>query len=153
MSKAQLAEDTLTYATVLVTIGLIAVIFFTKFSPEVTKKETIEGVELNSFNLMLLNYLRTPAEDGNIADFIVKSYHKNDFTKVEELTREIFSKIYVDSRFSWKIIVSKLPNQEQVALLKNKEEILEKRRTSIVLPMDKDSSLEVKLIEGEVFIL
>lgn len=43
-----------------------------------------------SNNIMLLNYLRTPYEKGNIADLITKSVKSSDFKELDSITREIF---------------------------------------------------------------
>jgi len=81
-------------------IGLFIFMFFNSFdySKVNAKKEIIKSVDMIDDNFVLVNYLKTPVDDGKtIADLIVDYDAKGvGKDKIEEETNEIFKNVYGD---------------------------------------------------------
>ena len=98
MKKGHASYLMLVYGlAILVVTLLLAALMFSARNPFSGKEE----IRVNSdVEVDLLNYVRTPlgidGQSFTMADLIVYSYYKKDFSKVEEYTKNLLNPVYKD---------------------------------------------------------
>jgi len=64
-----------------------------------SEKQQIYGEDAMGSSITLINYLRTPVEDGQtISDLIITSYNKKDYSKLESKTRELLKNLNSENK-------------------------------------------------------
>lgn len=90
-------ESGLTIVFSLFFLVIILTLFSVLFSQSAINKTDLATKEINlaELNINLINYLRTPIENGlTVQDLIVNSYYNNDYKKLDNITSNIFNKVY-----------------------------------------------------------
>ena len=113
----------------------------------------VKVLQYKDMNTLLINYLRTPIENGRtISDLLVESYIKNDFKEFENKTREILDRSYDRNYcFMWNIDVNLMPDNKKIFGILNKKVLMRDPTgdVSVNLPIynDKTRFLKVRLYE------
>lgn len=94
--KGVLGESIVDFISIILII-ITLILFFFLFRYNITlesffvdKGSIYESEEEISNNIMLLNYLRTPYNEGIIADLVIKSIKDSDFKELDLVTQGIF---------------------------------------------------------------
>lgn len=75
-------------AMIVFVIALI--VFFILFRYNVNFMGGLSVDSVSNSNILLLNYLRTPYEEGVIVDLVVTSFENDEYEKLDSFTQEIF---------------------------------------------------------------
>lgn len=117
------------------------------------EKNEVKVLEYKDLNTLLLNYLKTPIENGRtISDLLVESYIKNDYKDFENKTREILNKAYDPNFcFMWNVDVTLMPNNKKVFGILNKQVLMRDPTGDVSVYLliynDKAHFLKVRLYE------
>lgn len=88
MNKKGLGEFITIISSVFLFI-IIAIIFYLLFIAAAKSSSTLTGIKNFENNNFLLTFLRTPVNEGDMADLIVRNVDNNNFDELKKTTKEI----------------------------------------------------------------
>ena len=127
-----------------IALFLVLIVFFLLFSVKGCTDEPkiiSNSVREIDANIVLLNYLRTPVENRNVADILIESNINKEYDEIDIISKKILDPLYTQGGYSWSLAINSDNDRKLLKGMDYSSQFMDYKIASAVL-----SSYDGKLI-------